>query len=152
MEKIEFNNACYEVLEILKYIRKEDLLKIPEEEIEILKEYANHKYEFKYDVQKSIKEQNVSKLAKGIIATYFYKYIATPKQREKIRLKQEYDLRKMEEAKKGRYDLENIFRKVNKTDIIIEEKETQIVETKKEKWYAKLFNKIKKFFIKKSKY
>ena len=43
MEKQEFSNACYEVLEILKYIKKEDLEKIPQEEIQILKKNANYR-------------------------------------------------------------------------------------------------------------
>ena len=38
MDKQEFKDACYEVLEILKYVKKEDLEKIPKEEIKILKE------------------------------------------------------------------------------------------------------------------
>lgn len=44
MDKQEFKDACYEVLEILKYVKKEDLEKIPKEEIKILKEYANYNH------------------------------------------------------------------------------------------------------------
>ena len=46
MDKQEFKDACYEVLEILKYVKKEDLEKIPKEEIKILKEYANYNHNF----------------------------------------------------------------------------------------------------------
>ena len=86
MDKQEFKDACYEVLEILKYVKKEDLEKIPKEEIKILKEYANYNHNFQYDPNKHIKEQEVLKLTKGIIAQYFYQYTATDKQKEKIRL------------------------------------------------------------------
>ena len=113
MENIEFKNACYEVLEILKYI-KEDLKKIPKEEIQMLKRNANYEHEFKYDPQRNIKEQPVSKLAKGIIATYFYKYTATPKQQEKIKQKQENDLRLIEEAKREKYNTDVILRIIKK--------------------------------------
>ena len=85
MDKQEFKDACYEVLEILKYVKKEDLEKIPKEEIKILKEYANYNHNFQYDPNKHIKEQEVLKLTKGIIAQYFYQYTATDKQKEKIR-------------------------------------------------------------------
>ena len=57
MDKQEFKDACYEVLEILKYVKKEDLEKIPKEEIKILKEYANYNHNFQYDLQTIEKEK-----------------------------------------------------------------------------------------------
>lgn len=75
VNNIEFCNACKEVLEILKYINDEDVSKIPKKEIRILHENANPKHEFHYDVNKSMVEQNVSKMAKAILAVYFEKYV-----------------------------------------------------------------------------
>ena len=40
MEKQEFGNACYEVLEILKYIKEDDLEKIPQEDDSYTDYYA----------------------------------------------------------------------------------------------------------------
>lgn len=134
MDKQEFKDACYEVLEILKYVKKEDLEKIPKEEIKILKEYANYNHNFQYDPNKHIKEQEVLKLTKGIIAQYFYQYTATDKQKEKIRLKQQYDLQTIEKEKEQRtYEDE-------KSENILP------IEYKKERWYVRIFNKILKFF------
>ena len=42
MDKQEFGNASYEVLKILEYIKDDDLKRIPQEEIEILKKNANY--------------------------------------------------------------------------------------------------------------
>ena len=67
----EYSNACAEVLEILKSVKDEDLKRIPSEEIKNLKENANMEHEFSYDVTKNIKEQDISKAAKGIIAYFF---------------------------------------------------------------------------------
>lgn len=111
MDKIEFNNACYEVLEILKYVKEDDIKKIPEEEIQLLKNNANFNHNFRYEPHKSIKEQDVSKLAKGIIATYFEKYIASEKQQEKIKLKRQYDLKIIEQKKMEKYNTDNILKK-----------------------------------------
>ena len=91
MENIEFSNACKEVLEILKFVKRNDLEKIPKIEIDILERNQNTEYKFIYNPTKSIKDQMVSKMAKGIIAYYFYKYIAKEEQKEIIRKKQEYD-------------------------------------------------------------
>ena len=148
MEKQEFGNACYEVLEILKYIKKEDLEKIPQEEIQILKKNANYNHSFYYNPGKSIKEQEVSKLSKGIIAQYFYKYIATEKAKEKIKLKQEYDLQIIESEKRKKYDYNNIFKEKQNVAEKDNEKINNVlpIEYKKEKWYVKIFKKILSFF------
>ena len=87
IEKQEFGNACKEVLEILKYVNDEDLEKIPKFEIEILQKNKNKNHEFIYDPNITMNEQNVSKLAKAIIATYFEKYTATEMQQQKIKEK-----------------------------------------------------------------
>ena len=76
----EFYDACYEVLVILKHVKKEDLLKIPKEEIQMLKDNANFSHKFEYNPMKDIKEQKVLKMTKGIIAEYFFKYCASEKQ------------------------------------------------------------------------
>lgn len=150
MENVEFGNACYEVLEILKYIKEDDVQKIPEYEIQILKRNANYEHNFKYNSQKDIKEQKVSKLAKGIIAVYFYKYTATERQKEKIKLKQQKDLRTIEEEKSYKYNPENIFKKEMRTENEEgkTEEKVQLIEYKPEKWYMKIFNKIRNFFLK----
>ena len=141
MDKQEFKDACYEVLEILKYVKKEDL-----EKIKILKEYANYNHNFQYDPNKHIKEQEVLKLTKGIIAQYFYQYTATDKQKEKIRLKQQYDLQTIEKEKEKNYDYSKMFEKEQRT--YEDEKSENIlpIEYKKERWYVRIFNKILKFF------
>lgn len=148
MEKQEFGNACYEVLEILKYIKEDDLEKIPQEEIQILKKNANYNHSFYYNPGKSIKEQEVSKLSKGIIAQYFYKYIATEKAKEKIKLKQEYDLQIIESEKRKKYDYNNIFKEKQNVAEKDNEKINNVlpIEYKKEKWYVKIFKKILSFF------
>lgn len=121
------------------------MLKISKEEIQILRKNANYKYKFIYNPEKDIKEQDVSKLAKGIIAVYFYKYTASQRQREKIQLKQKVDLNIIEQEKNKLYKPNDIFRhkSVNNAENI------QALKCyKKEKWYMKLFSKIKKMFMK----
>lgn len=141
MDKVEFNNACYEVLEILKYVKEEDLKKIPEEEIQLLKINANFNHNFKYDPHKSIKEQNISKLAKGMIATYFEKYTASEKQQKKIKLKRAYDLKIIEQEKMEKYKEDNIFKKEDEKEIVESQNENvQIIKIPQEKWYKRIIS------------
>ena len=80
----EYANAFYEVLEILKYIDIDDYEKISPDLIKTFQTYANWDWNFEYDVNKTLNEQNISKITKAIIANIFKDYWATPHQKEKI--------------------------------------------------------------------
>lgn len=89
MVNVEYANAYSEVLEILKFISKEDYEKIPASKIELFKLNSNKEYKFTYNPEKTLDEQNVSKRAKAIIGILFRDYWATEIQREKIIKKQD---------------------------------------------------------------
>jgi len=99
MVDIKYANAYTEVLEILKYISIEDYNKIPKNKIELFQTNANNDYYFTYNPEKTLSEQNVSKIAKGIIAILFRDYWATDIQKEKIITKQNHDRCILEEQK-----------------------------------------------------
>ena len=100
--------AYSEVLEILKYIPIEDYNKIPKTKIELLEANASNNT-FSYNPNKSLEEQNVSSITKGIIILLFRDYWATEIQRNKIVAKQNHDRMKLEEEKKEKYNSNNIF-------------------------------------------
>ena len=110
MVDIKYANAYTEVLEILKYISREDYNKIPKNKIELYGTNANDNYHFIYNPSKTLNEQNVSKIAKGIIAILFRDYWATNIQKEKIIAKQNYDRRIIEEQK-IEFNLDDIFKR-----------------------------------------
>ena len=88
MADIQYANAYTEVLDILKYISKEDYEKIPKSKIKVFEENSNKNYSFTYDENKTLDEQNVSETAKAIIAILFRDYWATKEQRYVIIKKQ----------------------------------------------------------------
>lgn len=150
----KYGVAYSEILEILKYIPIEDYNKIPKDKIEIFETYANKEYNFEYDPQKTLKEQNVSNITKGIIILLFRDYWAIEMQKNKIIAKQNYDRMKLEEKKKEKYNLDNIL---NKNQVInkitekhsIEEENMDMVKYKQLKWYNQIFDKILNIFRKK---
>ena len=151
MVDIKYANAYSEVLEILKYIPIEDYNKIPTDRIELLKTNANNDYSFNYDPNKPLDKQEVSKIAKGIIAILFRDYWATEIQRNKIIAKQNYDRIKLEEKKKEKYNSNNIFVNSHKNflvDIPENKQEISLVKIEDIKWYKKIWNRIKKFIRK----
>ncbi len=153
MVNTEYAIAYREVLEILKYIPIEDYNKIPKDKIELFEKNANNYYSFSYNPDKTLEEQGVSKIAKGIIAILFRDYWSTDIQREKIIARQNCDRQKIEKQKREKYNLEEIFKsKYNNFNIQTVEKQEEklkLVEHKKLKWYQKLFSKIIKILRKK---
>ncbi|MCI9177128.1 MAG: hypothetical protein HFJ28_00710 [Clostridia bacterium] len=143
MVNIKYANAYVEVLEILKYIPVEDYNKIPKNKIELFETNANNGYTFKYDISKTLDEQNVSKITKGIIAILFRDYWATESQREKIINKQNYNRMMIEKEKQEKYKPNGIFKQelINENSVNIED--TSIIEYK-ESLFLKILNKIKR--------
>ena len=89
MVDIQYANAYTEVLDILKHISKEDYEKIPKSKIKVFEENCNKNYNFTYDENKTLDEQNVSEITKVIIAILFRDYWATKEQRYIIIKKQQ---------------------------------------------------------------
>ena len=130
----EYQIAYKEVLEILKYVSLEDYNKIPKEKIKLFQINAKKDYEFNYNPRKTLSEQNVSKIAKGIIAILFRDYWSTPAQKEKIIRKQKIEREKIELQKKEKYN-SDIFKNGNKR---INNENVQLIKIEKEKWFVKL--------------
>jgi hypothetical protein len=148
MVDIIYKNAYSELLEILAYIDLDDYNKIPKEKIDFFIENSNKDYRFKYNPQKTLEENNVSKKTREILAFLFCEYWATENQKEKIN---NYDIqhKQLEEMrKKEKYDPSKIFD--NSENKIVEKvnESLEIVEYKETKWYQKIFEKILKIFRK----
>lgn len=151
MVKVEYANAYKEVLDILKYVSKEDLNKIPTKKIEMFSKYANYDYDFEYNPEITLKEQNVSDIAQTIIAILFRDYWTTSEQREKILKKEKYDMQLLEECKREKYNPNIIFDNKYKTNNCSSEEnnpETAMVDVSNIKWYKKIWREIKNLFRK----
>lgn len=150
MVDIKYANAYAEVLEILKYISVEDYNKIPKTKIELFETNANNDYSFTYTPGKTLNEQNVSKIAKGIIAILFRDYWATDIQKEKIIAKQNYDKRIIEEQK-IEFNPNDVFERNTAFDLKEVSEQNIInnsnlpIEVKKQRMFQKIIIFIKKY-------
>lgn len=143
MNITEYGVAYKEVLEILKYLPKEDYKKIPKSDIKLFETKASKDYYFNYNPDKTLDEQKVSKLAKGIMANLIRDYLVNKKQKEKIISVQKFYREKLEMEKRKKYNTEDIFNNSKKTIELEIEGKANLIE--KEKWYEKIF-KIFKIF------
>lgn len=146
-----YPKAYKEVVEILKYVPKESVNKIPQTMIDTFNAKMDNTYNFSIDINKSFEEQELLEETKAILANIFRDYWATPYQKERIQAKERYDREKIEEEKRAKYN-SDIFqtKESNKPENKVEEEKTNSnnlpIEVKKEKFYEKIINFFKKIF------
>ena len=143
----KYPKAYKQVIEILKYVPQESVDKIPQEMIKIFKANMDDKYDFRIDINKTFEEQDLLEETKAILANIFRDYWATPEQKERILEKEKNDREIEENIKREKYNPDNLFEK--KQNVIQQNEEIQNnlpVELKKEKFYKKIINFMKKIF------
>ena len=157
MADIQYANAYTEVLDILKYISKEDYEKIPKSKIKVFEENSNKNYSFTYDENKTLDEQNVSEITKVIIAILFRDYWATKEQRYVIikkqqEIKEQKQKELMAKFEQNKNISEKDLKKVNVASDLDLDIDYELLGTnmqlykKEEGFFEKLVNKIKGFF------
>lgn len=154
MVDLKYANAFSEVLEILRYIPKEDYEKIPLEIIEMFEDNCNADYSVEYTPTIDLISQNISKEARIIIAIFFRDYWATPSQKEKINTKEKDDMQKLEEEKRKKYNPNNLFKnreiidKANVVENTENSNQNKVEENSLVEYQENFFTKFKNFIFK----
>lgn len=144
-DNITYKMAYTEVLEILKRLPKEEVAKIPPEEIKFLKENCDKNYKYVLSPNKSIEECKISRKTYAILVVYFKKYFATEIQKQKLDIILRNNQIAIDREKKEKYGVDNLF-KENK--LKQEEKVAVEIIPYKETFFRKILEKIKKIFKK----
>jgi len=146
---VDYNKRLVEVDEVLQYLSDEDLLKIPEEVRQAIKENKDKEYIWKFDEAKELKDQNLSRDTIIILSYLNMEYLLDEEQKKLMQQIHDLNDRKLEEAKAKEYSTEDLFkRKRMKQE---EQKEIEQVQEQslieyKESFFTRLVNKIKNFF------
>lgn len=143
INKLLMPKAYVEVIEILKYIPTDNYNKIPDEIIENMQ--LNKDKEYKYTVEhfSDFQEQEMLKETETILAVLFRDYWATEEQRKKILEKEKHDLYILEEAKREKYNPDDIFKTLDKNNISEIPEGNALIEYKQS-----FFTKLKNFILK----
>ncbi len=142
-----YNKAFREVVEILKHVPEESVQKIPQDMRDMFEEEMDKNY--KFEVKDNVEFEDLELLdeTRAILANIFRDYWATPYQRERILEKEQYDRQKIDEEKQQKYNPNDLFSRKNINDteeLKNSNSENLPVEVKKEKFYRKLINFIRK--------
>ena len=151
MIKIEnYPNAYKEVYVILNSMSKEDISKIPEDFMNMIKNNMDDEYIFELYDDIPFEEQSLLQETKAILAYIFMNYWGTEEQKKKIKSKFEQDMIEEENAKQQYYS-NHLFKENNNTNKNVIEKNnddesTELVEYKDKNIFMKMLDSVKKIF------
>lgn len=141
------SNTYEEVYEILSYMDKITVMKIPEEILNTIKKKRNVNFKTKIDKNDIFNEENISKETIDFLCWIDYKYWMDENRKIKIDQIKFDKIRKYEEEKREKYASDNLFKKqdqVKKTEEVMTN-EVAMVEYE-ESIFKKFINKIKSIF------
>lgn len=141
---MSYEKCLVEVDEVLSRLSEDELVKIPEDVRNSIKEKKAKDYNWAYDDSKELKEQNLSRDAIAMLSYLNMEYLLSDEQRKLME-----EIHKENEKKRNAHAYQNSFgAKVEKgvEKKTVKRVEKSLMEVEKEKWYEKLFAGIQRFF------
>ena len=139
------SNTYKEVYEILSYMDKITVMKIPESILNRIREQRNINFQTRIDKEDIFNEENVSQETIDFLCWLNYKYWLNEEQKKEIdRIKLD-KYKELEEYKKKTYNDDDIFKnkQIKKNSDI---QEIAISDCQEKNFIRRIFNKIKKIF------
>lgn len=151
-----FKEGLTEVIDILKYMDKSYVEKIPKKFMQYMEENKSKTYIPNIDHTKSFEEAVLKEETKNILATIYLNYWCNPEEKEEYKRTLEENEKKYYQEMQEKYNPDNLFKNEIKNEKKIETQEnntvnniqnTEMIEYK-ESFFKKIFNRIRELFIK----
>lgn len=138
----EYNKRLVEVDEILNYLSEEDLMKIPENVRQIIKENKDKEYTWQYDETKPLKEQNISRDTIAFLSYLNMEYLLNEEQKQYMQ--QLHKLNEMKLEKEEKYSGEDLFK--DRSEKVEQVSNSVALTAYKESFFTKIKNWFKNLF------
>ena len=151
----EFAEASAEINEILKYMPKEEVEKIPSKLREFFKEVSSKAYVTNINPNMPLDKQQITEKTKDIIALIYRNYWCSEEERKELDQKLIENDKKFEEELREKYNPDNIFKnnvtttKKEESEVKEEKIEQSLVPQETGKWYQRFLDMVKRWFKKK---
>lgn len=142
----EFAIASAEIIEILKYLPKSEVEKIPLKLRNFFKKVAIPNYNVKIDPYKSLDQQNLTEKTKDLIAVIYRNYWCNSDERKILDEKFKQNDKEYSDKLKNIYNSDSIFKNKIKPEIYSTQTTQELTEYKPQNFIQRLFTKIKKVF------
>ena len=140
-----YSKSYTQILEIIKYLPKEEYQMIPKSEIEFFENNKDVNYSFYFNPAISFKEQDISRETYSLIVLLFINFFASDIQKQKIDNILIKNEEKYQEELRKKYNPDDIFRKKKSIDVQnVQTSGNLVTVTTPNTWYRKMFLFIKK--------
>ena len=140
---MEYENCLVELDEVLSYLSKENLQKIPEEIRNVIKSKKNKEYMWKYDESKPLNEQKLSRKTIAMLSYLNMEYLLNEEQKKVMEEIHKLNQQKFENEQSKKYNTDDLFKNTKSNTL---QTESTLMEVKKQKWYKKILIFIKNIF------
>lgn len=147
---MEFEKCLSQLDEILKYLNKEELEKIPYEIRKNIKEKKDKQYVWKYDETKKLEEQDINRKTIAMLSYLNIEYLLDEEQKLLMEKIHRFNEEKIEQEKAKKYSSNNIFKESINKDMQNDNNVKMIIK-KEDKWYKKIIDAIVRVFNKDNK-
>ncbi len=144
MVSVEYSEAITEILDILKHTRKEDVMKISPKFMEYLNNNASKTYKPDLDHTKKIKDMQLKRKTKAILAIIYKKFWCDSEKKKKFDNTLKNNGIEYQKELREKYNPDNLFKnKVSQIETV--ENSVAMVEYK-ESIFKRFINRIKSIF------
>lgn len=141
---IEYIQANTEIKCLLKYFPINYIKKLPTKLLEMIYKNSDDKYNIEVDLKKGLKNQNISKKAKDMLAVLTYNYWSSENEKKDIIERLNENENTYQEKLREKYNPDSIFKDrerkaeaVENSNAMIEYKETIFIKIKN--WFKRSF-------------
>lgn len=136
--------ALAEVYDIIQHSAKEVKEKIPANFMQFLKNnMSQEKVNIDYRIS-IMEQQNLQPETKVILGIIYRDFLCDQGKKEVLLLKEKKELAESEIKKREQYNVDNLFKKEEIKPV----KNMELIVYQEEKWYSKIWNKLKNIFKK----
>ncbi len=110
---INYKKALSEVNEILKYTDDDVVNRIPKKFMSFIKDNMEPNYKFEVQAGLDLSKQPISNETRVILAMIYRDYICSDEEKKALLNKEEKKLERIESAKRGKFNPNNLFSNKN---------------------------------------
>ena len=140
MIQSEYSKAFSQLSEIIKNMKKELRDKIPSDIIEGVEKAKDESYEFEYNPDIPLNKHDLLPETKSLLSIIYSDYLCDEKERNKWKEYDKFEAEALEKIKEAEYS-NNIFNNNKNENKYQNESDANLVVV--EKWYIKIYKKIK---------
>ncbi len=145
----EFAEASAELVEILNYLPRSEVEKIPLNLRNFFEKAASPNYSVKIDPYKPLGQQRIKEKTKDLIAVIYRNYWCNGDEKKELDKKLIENDKKYEEMLHEQCSPDNMFKNKTNQEICTTQTTQELVEYRPQNFIQKLFTKIKSLFNKK---